>query len=240
MKKSLILVWYFPLLEDKNCDSIVYASQYDSNGNEGIEGIDIMNDKFFDLKSEKQDRMINAALKMFAINGYKHASTDDIVKEAGISKGLLFHYFTNKMGLYSFLLDYSAKYMSFEFSRTIGDEKDYFEYIEKLETAKLNVLRNYPYMSKFIDGCIAENRDDLDDTGKGALRAYNDTLVRYKSAAEAPDLKDGIDTEQLEKIIGYTVKGLTNEAMEKEDFRPEQLNRQIVEYLKVFKILTEK
>ena len=48
-----------------------------------------MNEKFFDLKKEKQDRMINAALKVFASNGYKHASTDDIVTEAGISKGLL-------------------------------------------------------------------------------------------------------------------------------------------------------
>ena len=41
--------------------------------------------------------MINAALKIFAKNGYAHASTDDIVKEAGISKGLLFHYFINKI-----------------------------------------------------------------------------------------------------------------------------------------------
>ena len=41
-----------------------------------------MNEKFFDLKKEKQDRMINAALKVFALNGYRHASTDDIVREA--------------------------------------------------------------------------------------------------------------------------------------------------------------
>ena len=61
-----------------------------------------MNEKFFDLKKEKQDRMINASLKIFALNGYRHASTDDIVAEAGISKGLLFHYFVNKLGLYTF------------------------------------------------------------------------------------------------------------------------------------------
>ena len=67
-----------------------------------------MNDKFFDLKREKQDRMINASLKVFAENGYRHASTDEIVKDAGISKGLLFHYFTSKMGLYEFLFDYSS------------------------------------------------------------------------------------------------------------------------------------
>ena len=75
-----------------------------------------MNEKFFDLKKEKQDRMINASLKIFAMKGYEHASTDDIVREAGISKGLLFHYFINKIGLYSFIYDYSVKYLMLELS----------------------------------------------------------------------------------------------------------------------------
>lgn len=74
-----------------------------------------MNDKFFDLKKEKQDRIINAALKVFALNGYRHASTDDIVKTACISKGLLFHYFESKLGLYVFLFDYSSRFMLLEF-----------------------------------------------------------------------------------------------------------------------------
>lgn len=196
-----------------------------------------MNDKFFDLKSEKQDRMINAALKVFAKNGYKHASTDDIVKEAGISKGLLFHYFVSKMGLYSFLLDYSVKYMNFEFSRTIGEESDYFTFLEKLEMAKLNVLRNYPYMSEFIDGCISEDRSDIEDVGKEAIKAYNETLERYRSKVDKPSLKPGLDQVQFENIINYTIKGLTGANMDDESFKPEQLNKQIVEYLRVFKTL---
>ena len=49
-----------------------------------------MNEKFFDLKKEKQDRMINAALKVFALNGYRHASTDDIVREAAIRRDYYF------------------------------------------------------------------------------------------------------------------------------------------------------
>ncbi|MBR6395680.1 MAG: helix-turn-helix transcriptional regulator, partial [Lachnospiraceae bacterium] len=59
-----------------------------------------MNERFFELKKEKQDRMINAALRVFSQYGYRHASTDEIVREAGISKGLLFHYFESKKGLY--------------------------------------------------------------------------------------------------------------------------------------------
>ncbi|MCR4867241.1 MAG: TetR/AcrR family transcriptional regulator [Lachnospiraceae bacterium] len=197
-----------------------------------------MNDKFFDLKSEKQDRMINASLKIFAINGYKHASTDDIVKEAGISKGLLFHYFINKMGLYSFLIDYSVKYMSFEFSRTIGDETDYFSYLEKLETAKLNVLKNYPYMNEFIENAISENRSDTEDGAVAALKVYKDMFDKYRAKLLMPAMRNGVDLEQFENMINYTIKGLTVESMGLASFKPEQLNKKIIEYLQTFKKLT--
>ena len=197
-----------------------------------------MNDKFFDLKSEKQDRMINASLKIFAINGYKHASTDDIVKEAGISKGLLFHYFINKMGLYSFLIDYSVKYMSFEFSRTIGEETDYFSYLEKLETAKLNVLKNYPYMNEFIENAISENRSDIEESAVAALKVYKDMFDKYRAKLSMPAMRNGVDIEQFENMINYTIKGLTVESMGLASFKPEQLNKKIIEYLQTFKKLT--
>ena len=133
-EKSFLLVSIRPLFEQKNCVRIVYTGQREGTG----EGEIRMNDKFFDLKSEKQDRMINASLHLFAVNGYKHASTDDIIKEAGISKGLLFHYFTSKQGLYDFLLDYSVRYLLFEYDRAIGSEKEYFAFYGKLEAAKNN------------------------------------------------------------------------------------------------------
>ena len=123
-----------------------------------------MNEKFFDLKKEKQDRMINAALKVFARKGYEHASTDDIVKEAGISKGLLFHYFISKLGLYSFVYDYSVKYMMLELSTGVDkEETDYFE----LRYEDQNMNKKYFYkwdepglryeLQEFVS-CIVNNR----------------------------------------------------------------------------------
>jgi AcrR family transcriptional regulator len=58
------------------------------------------------LEPEKRERIINAALKEFALNGYERASTNEIIKEAEISKGSLFNYFNSKKELYLFLLDY--------------------------------------------------------------------------------------------------------------------------------------
>ena len=111
-----------------------------------------MNDKFFDLKKEKQDRMINAALKVFALKGYEHASTDDIVKEASISKGLLFHYFISKLGLYTFIYDYSVKYVMLELSTGVDkNETDYFNLCKQVKQAQVQVMNTYPYMVHFLN-----------------------------------------------------------------------------------------
>ena len=46
-----------------------------------------INPMFNKLKTEKQKLILNAAIKEFSRNGFEKASTNEIVKEASISKG---------------------------------------------------------------------------------------------------------------------------------------------------------
>lgn len=46
-----------------------------------------------EMDPDKRLRLINAAMKEFSENHFDKASTNTIVKEVGISKGLLNHYF---------------------------------------------------------------------------------------------------------------------------------------------------
>ena len=95
--------------------------------------------------------MINAAIKIFALNGYERAGTDSMIKEAGISKGLLFHYFGSKLNLYRFVTEYCVRYLIVELSGGIDEkEKNLFDRIRLVEQAKLGMLRNYPYLDLFI------------------------------------------------------------------------------------------
>lgn len=197
-----------------------------------------MNEKFFDLNSEKQDRMINASLHFFAKNGYKHASTDDIIKEAGISKGLLFHYFGNKQNLYTFLLEYSVRYMLFEYDRLIGDEKDYFAFHEKLELAKLNILRNYPYMYGFMDTASGEINPEIRSMSQEAIQKYDEAMNAYKNRLTTPSLKADVDIEHVETLIRYTVNGLTSTQLESGNPDADLLYEQITEYIKLIEKLT--
>ena len=200
-----------------------------------------MNEKFFDLNREKQDRMINAALRVFAENGYRHASTDVIVKEAGISKGLLFHYFTSKMGLFSFLFDYSVKYMIFEYDRLISaDEIDYFTIRKEMERAKLNVLRSYPYMSEFIEKSLQENQLDVIQIIEESKMNYQETISKYCAQGSRSFMRSDISESQLDNLIRYTVDGLTKDQMLSNSFQPDMLFEQICGYLDTLQTLCNK
>jgi len=135
-----------------------------------------MNDKFFDLKKEKQDRMINAGLHIFAMNGYRHASTDEIVKEANISKGLLFHYFESKAGYYSFLYDYATRYAILELTSQIRDSKvDYFSLHRQILRVEEDLLGQYPYLYLFLQSCELED----DPEGLAHLSTPEKTVKDY-------------------------------------------------------------
>lgn len=49
--------------------------------------------------TKKQEDIINAALKLFAEEGFKATSTSKVAKRAGVSEGLIFRHFKNKDGL---------------------------------------------------------------------------------------------------------------------------------------------
>lgn len=191
-----------------------------------------MNSKFFDVRKDKQDAIINAALKTFAIKGYKDASTDVIVKEAGISKGLLFHYFTSKQGLYDFICDYSTKYMTLELTRTVKkSEKDCFELMSQISQARVRVMRNYPYMHRFLKSIRSEDdKEALEVIGT----CVEDMERTYKNLYEKIDSKGLIEPAQLPrivKIIDWVCDGYLYENFDRNDPEPDRLYEEYSAYL---------
>lgn len=199
-----------------------------------------MNGKFFDLKKEKQDRIINAALKIFALQGYRHASTDDIVREAGISKGLLFHYFESKLGVYTFMYDYSARYMKLELGTVSAEETNLFELIRQVESSRMRAMREYPYMQQFLNRSMYE---DVKEALLAAEEKRSFLLSVYEgiySRADYSRLPAGVDGEKLRTMMDLTIRGLMTERFLDASFQPEMLYREICEYLDMMQRLVER
>ena len=195
-----------------------------------------MNSKFFDLKKEKQDRMINAALKVFALHGYRHASTDDIVREAAVSKGLLFHYFGSKLGVYTFIYDYSVRYMTLELNSGVDSKcTDMFSLMKQVEAARMHAMRGYPYMQQFLNRSMSEDVSEallaIEDKRNILSEAYD----RINSQMDYQELPPEVDGEKLRKMLDFTIKGLMTERFQNASFQPEMLYDEIVDYLDMMK-----
>ncbi len=54
---------------------------------------------------ETRGRILEAAVKRFAIAGYTAASVDDICTEAGVSKGAFYHHFPTKQAIFLALMN---------------------------------------------------------------------------------------------------------------------------------------
>ncbi|MCL2717693.1 MAG: TetR/AcrR family transcriptional regulator [Lachnospiraceae bacterium] len=200
-----------------------------------------MNEKFFDLKTEKQDRMINASLKVFAKNGYQYASTDEIVKEAGISKGLLFHYFGSKLGLYTFLADYCVRYMKIEVSSACSEkETDYFVILKEVETAKLSVLKKFPYLQQYLSTMEKETDSDAakatSEQRSSLATIYSDIMKK----ADYSKFRADADAKRIAKMMEMMLKSLMLDEIKGGIFKPEHYHSEAIKYIDMISKLVNK
>ncbi len=137
-----------------------------------------MADQFSKLSVEKQKRIINAALKEFSLKGYRDASTNEIVKEANISKGSLFHYFVDKKSLYMYLYDYSINEFMSEFTSVVNyEDKDYLNRLYSAFVLKINMIKKHPDLFDFLlkvtqESDIEISTDILDNNIKVVKKGF--------------------------------------------------------------------
>ena len=171
--------------------------------------------KFLNLPQEKQERILDAAMKEFAQKGFEKASTNEIIKEAGISKGLLFHYFSNKKNLYLFLYNYSIDICMNEFYKKINmDETDIFIKLHQCMLIKSELLLKYPTIFMFIEVAYRERLNEI----KSDVELINEGYLvsAYAKMFENIDtskFKEGLDIQKCISIIIWTLDGFRTQEM---------------------------
>jgi len=168
-----------------------------------------MNDRFFSLNEEKQNKIINAAYKVFSRNDYRKAPMSEIADAGGISKALLFHYFENKLGLYMYLWEKACflSHEAMEKSR-VYEIDDFFEMLERSLLAKCELMRQYPYLSLF---CIKAYYEEAQEVRVHIARSI-EGAKEYSFATVASHLsgngvRDGFTLEEVYQEVLYASDG---------------------------------
>jgi len=176
-----------------------------------------MNEQSIDLEPEKRARILHAALDEFAKKGYKNASTNEIVKSAGVSKGLLFHYFGNKKALFLLLLDRANKIFADEFySRINFEEADIIKRWRQVALLKIDLIQKYPELYGFLITSNSEDDSEIAHEVESRSRrlteaAYGRLLMNIDTSVYKKDM----DANRISEIILWTAQGFGNSVLEK-------------------------
>ncbi|HPJ20740.1 MAG TPA: TetR/AcrR family transcriptional regulator [Clostridia bacterium] len=191
------------------------------------------------MDEAKRDRIINAALEEFADHGFKKASTNNIVKNAGISKGLLFHYFENKESLYEYLEKYVVNTVIETLENEIDwEETDFFNRLMQVAMIKGRLTYRFPKMFEFFTTILSDKSLDeiyayREDFAPGLLEkvyVHNIDYSRFK-----PD----IDMERTMKIINWVIEkysmDLLDKLLQKKTYDYDAITADFEEYMKILK-----
>ena len=189
-----------------------------------------MNDKFFKLPLEKQRRIINAAYKVFSENSYKKAPMSEIADESGISKALLFHYFTNKKELYMYLwanaIEVTRKAVT-EYKTLETD--DFFEMLKRSLLSKCSLMRDYPHLYAFSLRAYYETAPEIQNS---IQENYNDVSKASKMTVfekiDISKFRKDIDIKTMYAEIFYAVDGYMLKKYRSNCIIPDEIEKEII------------
>ena len=188
-------------------------------------------------ETEKHHQIMTAAAALFARQGYRKTTVDEIVAAAGISKGLFYHYFENKKTLYIAL--YNA-YVDI-FSRCLREqvntaEPDFFERLRQLTRLRIDFITAYPSLWDFLYAAYYEEHPDV----LPAIKAKNEALLQNSHAGSAAGidwsrLKKGLSPDRAIELITWVADGFVRKAAAAPETDKTVLYAQFEEYFDYLK-----
>lgn len=192
------------------------------------------------MDPEKRKQLIHAAMKEFGQNRFNIASTNNIVKEAGISKGLLYHYFPSKQALYDELRAFVIKLLSEAITSGVNwNNGDPIERLQEIAIIKMRLFNEYPYMVSFSK-MMYENMSY--EEIKKMIDSYIPNIYTriYTENIDYSLFKEGTDIQKTLKFLQYFLDHFSEEKLpmvmsNDSHIDADSLKEEMDQYLSLFK-----
>lgn len=173
---------------------------------------------FESLSEAKRARIIEASVREFGRHGYERASTDEIVKAAGISKGILYHYFGTKKKLYLYIFDYVAAFLRQKLDEFAAEGAEHSDIMTRLwhrRKEKTKVMAQNLGMYRFIYNAMLNPPPELTGEIRDRLaRIRGDNESKYFQNIDKSQFRDDVDPQRAIKLIILVIEAYTDKFME--------------------------
>lgn len=152
-----------------------------------------------------EDKIIQAATKLFSTKGYDATKTKEIAASAGISEVTLFKYFPSKKALYLKVSNDDLHRLKF---CKIFDKYEGLDFDELIKSAFLEVTRQFYENKEAISMHIKEKSGSMPDRNIKMLEnpLFQQTLTHFNNAVQQNLIKG--DPEELCSVLLMTFNGM--------------------------------
>ena len=158
-------------------------------------------------KEHRYRQILEIALDQFITKGYYGTSTREIAKIAGISSGLMFHYFDSKLALYEALIEIGCK----EMGNWVPIGSDPLSILkEAIEHIFMAIEQNPIFCKMFIFMDQAHRSHDISERANQRLSEQDiirQTVPLIKKAQEAGQVREG-NAQALAMALWCAVQGI--------------------------------
>ena len=126
------------------------------------------------IQREKQDLILDAALNVFSLHGFRGATIDQIAEEAGMSKPNLLYYFASKEEIHRRLLT-SMLDLWLDPLREMDADGDPIPEIRSYIRRKLEMARDFPRESRLFANEMLQGAPHAIDVLEGELKLLVDS-----------------------------------------------------------------
>ncbi|WNS74902.1 TetR/AcrR family transcriptional regulator [Bacillus sp. DTU_2020_1000418_1_SI_GHA_SEK_038] len=201
---------------------------------------------------EKKDLILKVAIEEFVKNSYEKTSTDTITSRAGISKGILFHYFKSKKNLYVYLVSYCVDLLTEITMDALKKVKsdDFFERVKEIFLLKHEILASYMQETLLITDALLNPpvavSKEMQEILNKHLEAYQKEFmlehIYLKELIQTNRLREGISVDTVINMTMFIGEQLGNKYQtlyknKHYDFftEPDPLAQELNDYLEIVK-----
>ena len=125
---------------------------------------------FEKIAVDKRKLILQSGIREFAHKTYQEASTEKITQRAGISKGLLFHYFDSKKNFYLYCIEQALNKLTLSPSCFEGD--DFYTVLFDFMNEKVRLCKDYSEELHLVNMASRES-------ASAVMQEKNELFMRY-------------------------------------------------------------
>jgi len=167
-------------------------------------------------KISTREKIINSAYRLFYEKGFNGTSIDDILKDAGLNKGSLYHIFKSKKEVLLAVIEEKIAYNLEQKYKDIATEEQPLKYLEE----KLLTMDSFDFKHGCALNNLVQEMSPVDeDVAKALLKVYNELEHYYFLALKNENMSEE-EKRSLSKMMVATVEGAIMAAKAAQDKTP--------------------